>query len=64
MSNTARRAACRGLTISLGCPTAEDGEGFGLGIVARTAEAHGWDVRVTESADCGARFEVAGVRFA
>jgi signal transduction histidine kinase len=25
------------------------------------AEAHGWDVTVTESADGGARFEVTGV---
>ena len=31
--------------------------GFGLAIVARIAEAHGWEVTVTESRDGGARFE-------
>ena len=35
--------------------------GFGLSIVRRVAEAHGWDVRVTASEDGGARFEVTGV---
>ncbi|MFC7070287.1 ATP-binding protein [Halobaculum lipolyticum] len=33
------------------------GTGIGLGIVAGIAEAHGWSVRVTGSADGGARFE-------
>ena len=44
-----------------GYTTASDGTGFGLNIVAETAEAHGWDVRVTESEEGGARFEVTGV---
>ncbi|GAA0514632.1 PAS domain S-box-containing protein [Halorubrum aquaticum] len=44
-----------------GYTTAEEGTGFGLSIVERVAEAHGWEVRATESADGGARFEVAGV---
>ena len=44
-----------------GYTTGEDGTGFGLSIVERVAEAHDWDVGVTESADGGARFEVTGV---
>ena len=39
--------------------TAPDGTGFGLAIVERIAEAHGWTVSVTESRDGGARFEFA-----
>ena len=41
--------------------TAGTGTGFGLGIVAEVAEAHGWDVAVTDAAGGGARFEVSGV---
>jgi len=33
------------------------GTGFGLTIVKRIAEAHGWSISVTESHDGGARFE-------
>ena len=47
-----------------GYTTAKEGTGFGLSIVAEIAEAHGWEVRATESADGGARFEVTGVEFA
>ena len=36
--------------------------GFGLAIVRRVAEAHGWSVAVCESAAGGARFEFRGVR--
>jgi PAS domain S-box-containing protein len=36
--------------------------GFGLAIVRRVAEAHGWSVSVGESAAGGARFEFRGVR--
>ncbi|MEF8808152.1 PAS domain S-box protein [Natronomonas sp.] len=35
----------------------DGGTGFGLAIVDTIAEAHDWDVTVTESADGGARFE-------
>ncbi|OYR53862.1 two-component system sensor histidine kinase NtrB [Halorubrum halodurans] len=45
-----------------GYTTAEEGTGFGLSIVERIAEAHGWAVRATEGADGGARFEVTGIR--
>jgi signal transduction histidine kinase len=42
--------------------TSEDaGTGLGLSIVTRIAEAHGWTVTVTESADGGARFEFGGL---
>lgn len=39
----------------------EDGTGFGLAIVSRAAEGHGWDVSVTASDAGGARFEFTGV---
>jgi signal transduction histidine kinase len=32
------------------------GTGLGLAIVDRVAEAHGWDLRIVESVDGGARF--------
>ncbi|WP_338741053.1 HAMP domain-containing sensor histidine kinase [Haloplanus salilacus] len=38
-----------------------DGTGFGLTIVQRLAEAHGWDVTLTDSESGGARFEFTGV---
>ena len=47
-----------------GYTTAREGTGFGLSIVAEIVEAHDWEVRATESADGGARFEVTGVEFA
>ncbi|MFB6184190.1 MAG: GAF domain-containing protein [Haloarculaceae archaeon] len=44
-----------------GYSTAETGHGLGLNIVAQVADAHGWDVTVTDSEDGGARFDVTGV---
>jgi signal transduction histidine kinase len=44
-----------------GYSTAEDGTGFGLAIVERIVEAHGWRIAVTESRDGGARFEIEDV---
>jgi len=44
-----------------GHTTHADGTGFGLSIVERIAEAHGWMVTVTESDAGGARFEITGV---
>ncbi|MXR50253.1 PAS domain S-box protein [Halovenus sp. WSH3] len=42
--------------------TSEDGgTGFGLTIVNRIAEAHGWAVAVVDGTDGGARFEFTGV---
>jgi anti-sigma regulatory factor (Ser/Thr protein kinase) len=46
-----------------GYSTDDSGSGLGLAIVEQTAEAHGWDVRVTESSEGGARFEVVDVDF-
>jgi signal transduction histidine kinase len=43
--------------------TRENGTGFELAILKGIAEAHSWSVSVTESADGGARFELAGVSF-
>jgi len=40
-----------------GHTTAADGTGFGLSIVKRIADAHGWETAVTESDAGGARFE-------
>lgn len=37
--------------------------GFGLAIVRRIVEAHGWTIRVTEGASGGARFEIARIAF-
>jgi len=44
-----------------GYTTADDGTGFGLSIVRRISDAHGWEVDVTGSDDGGARFEFTGV---
>jgi len=44
-----------------GYSTAPDGTGFGLAIVKEVVEAHGWSIRVAESTDGGARFEITGV---
>ncbi|MFO8115985.1 MAG: PAS domain-containing sensor histidine kinase [Halorubrum sp.] len=44
-----------------GFTTADGGTGFGLEIVEAVAAAHGWEVRVTDGADGGARFEFTGV---
>jgi len=41
-----------------GYTTDPDGTGFGLTIVDRIAEAHGWTIAATDSAEGGARFEI------
>ncbi len=41
-----------------GYSTDSEGTGFGLNIVKRVVEAHGWEIRVTESVAGGARFEI------
>jgi PAS domain S-box-containing protein len=46
-----------------GYSTAEEGTGFGLSIVKQVADAHGWELRVTDGAAGGARFEITGVEF-
>ena len=44
-----------------GYSTATEGTGLGLSIVRSVADAHGWDVAVTDSRGGGTRFEVRGV---
>lgn len=46
-----------------GYSTSKEGTGFGLTIVKRVAEAHGWDIDVTDGSNGGARFEITGVEF-
>ena len=41
--------------------TRDGGTGFGLEIVVAVADAHGWNVRVTDVAGGGPRFEFTGV---
>lgn len=49
---------------SAGYSTVEDGTGFGLSIVNKVADAHGWDIRVTDGTSGGARFEITDVEVA
>ncbi|GGK81722.1 PAS domain S-box protein [Haloarcula sebkhae] len=44
-----------------GYSTDDEGTGFGLAIVKTIAEAHGWELTITDSEDGGARFEFSGV---
>jgi PAS domain S-box-containing protein len=46
-----------------GYTTGDDGNGYGLAIVRNIADAHGWDVDVTESTAGGARFEITDAEF-
>ena len=46
-----------------GYTTTDEGTGFGLSIVKEVAEAHEWDISVTEGAEGGARFEITNVSF-
>lgn len=39
------------------------GSRFGLAIVKQIVDAHGWDIRITEGSEGGARFEITGVEF-
>jgi signal transduction histidine kinase len=45
----------------MGYSSTQDGTGFGLAIVEQVAEAHGWEVSLTDSNRGGACFEVTGV---
>lgn len=46
-----------------GYSSRETGTGFGLAIVATIADAHGWEITVTESDTGGTRFEFTDVEF-
>ncbi|WP_276258396.1 PAS domain-containing protein [Haloglomus litoreum] len=54
----------RDAVLDAGVSTTVGGTGFGLSIVRRIAEAHGWEVAVTESEAGGARIEFRGVETA
>ena len=41
-----------------GYSTTSDGTGFGLRIVEQVVDAHGWEIRLTDGTDGGARFEI------
>lgn len=45
--------------LAYGYTTRDDSTGFGLAIVKAIAEAHGWELAVTEGGN-GARFEITG----
>jgi len=51
----------RETVFEFGHTSADGNTGFGLAIVEWIAEAHGWEVAVTESDLGGARFEIRGV---
>jgi PAS domain S-box-containing protein len=51
----------RSTVFAPGHSSASGGTGFGLTIVRRIAEAHGWSVAVTEAANGGARFVFSDV---
>jgi signal transduction histidine kinase len=51
----------RDAVFEAGYSSVSGGTGFGLAIVQELAEAHGWDVMVTDSESGGARFEFSGV---
>jgi signal transduction histidine kinase len=44
-----------------GYTTNRNGNGYGLSIVRSIVEAHGWEIRVTDGTDGGARFEITGI---
>jgi len=47
-----------------GYSTDDDGTGFGLDIVAEVADAHGWELHLTDSDSGGVRIEIGEVDFA
>ena len=47
-----------------GYSTSEDGTGLGLAIVKDIADAHGWEISITESDAGGVRFEIRNVNVA
>ncbi|MFB6311993.1 MAG: PAS domain S-box protein [Salinirussus sp.] len=51
----------RELIFESGYSTGEESTGYGLAIVKRIIDAHGWTIDVTESESGGARFEVTDV---
>mgnify|MGYP000306641182 CR=1 FL=1 len=54
-------ASAREEVFELGYTTDQAGTGMGLAIVKQIADAHGWEIDISESEAGGARFEVTGV---
>lgn len=54
----------RDAVFEVGYSTSDDGTGLGLSIVKHVVDAHGWDIRVTEGTEGGARFEITGIESA
>jgi len=54
----------REMVFDPGYTSANGGTGFGLTIVKRISEAHGWQVAVVDGTDDGARFEFTDINFA
>jgi PAS domain S-box-containing protein len=53
----------RDAVFEAGYSQSTDGTGFGLSIVEQIVTAHDWNIRVTDGADGGARFEITNVEF-
>jgi len=60
-SRSARTRTVSDAVFDPGYSSANDGTGFGLAIVQRLAEAHEWDITLTESEAGGVRFEFSGI---
>lgn len=54
----------RRAVFDVGYSATDEGTGFGLSIVSRIAESHGWTVRATSGSTGGARFEITDVESA
>lgn len=53
----------KGQIFETGFTTNDQGTGFGLAIIKRIVNAHGWSISVTDSQHGGARFEITGTEF-
>lgn len=53
----------REAVFDVGYSTSPAGTGYGLTILKRIVDAHGWTVDLTEGATGGARFEIRGVQY-
>jgi len=51
----------RDVVFDVSYSTSSQGTGLGLNIVKQVVEAHGWELKLTEGTNGGARFEVTGV---